>query len=65
MPRASRAKSYIVRNPKGIPQGVHIISWGDAENPTRWYEGDDFTPPSGMNIERLLAGGYIEEKSDG
>lgn len=51
------AKKYIVRNPNGIPQGVHIISYQGK----LWYEGDAFAPPKGLNIERLLRQGFIEE----
>ena len=62
MARQSRTKAkYIVANPNGIPEGVRIISWGEHE----WYEGDDFDPPKGLKLDRLLKDGYIVEQADG
>ena len=50
-------KRYRVLNPNGIPQGIPILSWQDFN----WFEGDVLEPPPGMNIDRILREGYIEE----
>jgi hypothetical protein len=50
-------KKYIVANPRGIPKGIHIISYGDA----KWYEGDDLVPPEGINLQWLLEKGLVKE----
>jgi len=54
-------KTYIVRNPRGIPKDVHILRIGDAV----WYEGDKFIPPMGAKIEQLLERGFLEEVKRG
>lgn len=58
---AKKTGAYIVRNPRGIPQGRHILRVGDE----RWYEGDRFDPPAKCDIKRLLRDGFIEEVKDG
>jgi len=54
-------KKYRVRNPNGIPKDIQLISWKGRE----WFEGDEFIPPRGLNIERLLRNGHIEEVTSG
>lgn len=54
--------AYIVANPRGIPEGRHILRVGDQ----RWYEGDAFAPPKGCDVQRLVRDGFIvKEKADG
>uniref|UniRef100_A0A6M3XNZ0 Uncharacterized protein n=1 Tax=viral metagenome TaxID=1070528 RepID=A0A6M3XNZ0_9ZZZZ len=50
-------QKYIVLNPNKIPKGIQLISWKEKV----WFEGDEFVPPKGLNIERLLRNGHIEE----
>lgn len=68
-------KRYRVLNPKEIPQedadgnpaparimrfcGQHAEPCDDVG--TEYFPGDVFTPPAIMRLERLLAGGYIEQ----
>ena len=69
--------TYKIGNPRGIPEGLQILTWPctipDPKNPEKriprgsmkkdklWYEGDDFVPPAGLNIDRLLSSGHIYE----
>jgi hypothetical protein len=55
------AKKYRVLNPRNLPAGAWIIRFGSE----RWYEGDEFTPPKGMGLERFLAQGFLKEVGDG
>lgn len=61
MPKKVEAKKYRVLNPKNIPAGIPLLSWRDFN----WFEGDTFTCPEGMNIERVLAQGYVQEITGG
>ena len=69
-------KTYIVRNPRGIPKGIVILSWRPPAKPNTplievvsseaqdWYEGDTFAPPDGMgesDVKDWLESGFIEE----
>ena len=60
-------QTYIVRNPRGIPKGIVILSWrpqGKPDETQDWYEGDTFIPPDGMDatdVEDWLESGFIEE----
>ena len=57
---------FVVRNPRGIPAGRHIIKYhvcaegrGDPNDHSaceeqRWFEGDTFDPPEGFGLERFL-----------
>lgn len=49
--------TYRVLNPRGIPKGRHILRVGDK----RWYEGDEFDPPRGIDLERFIVGGFITD----
>ena len=49
--------AYRVMNPRGIPAGRHIL----RHFKRLWFEGDDFTPPEGCDMARLLRDGLIEE----
>lgn len=55
-------KTYIVKNPRGIPEGVPIFRWREPGNDedTAWYEGDTLAPPKGLKVDRLLREGLIE-----
>lgn len=59
--KAQPAPVYVVRNPRGIPAGRHVLRSADGSR--RWYEGDVFDgEPASWLIER----GLIEEvRSDG
>ena len=59
MPKAQAVKKYTVLNPNNLPPEIHVISWQDYI----WYAGNEFIPPPGLNIERLLLQGYIVEVS--
>ena len=58
---------YIVKNPRGIPKGVVILSWQPKDRPQDhkdWYEGDGFTPPAKMlksSVQGWIDSGLIEE----
>ena len=56
-----QGKTYRVLNPKNIPKGIPILSWREFN----WYEGDIFSCPEGMSVERILAQGFVEEVTDG
>ena len=65
------AKIYRVLNPRGIPEGVMILSFApkyddpdkpDPE-PIHWYEGDDFEKPDDMRaaaVTDFVASGFLE-----
>lgn len=55
------APVYVVRNPRGIPAGRHILQNSDRSR--TWFEGDVFDgEPAAWLIER----GFLEEvRSDG
>ncbi len=60
------AGPFIVRNPRGIPAGRHILRFHrhaeDREDPSdhsgcsdqRWFEGDTLEPPDGFGLDRFL-----------
>lgn len=58
-------KKYTVRNPRGIPEGQHIIRFAadaDGES-TLWFEGDSFVRPKKMGLEgfeSLVDQGFLE-----
>jgi hypothetical protein len=55
-------KRYRVLNPSGVPKGVPVMHFKGKD----YFEGDVFTPPRGMRLDRVLAQGYVEEvKGDG
>ena len=56
---ASRVVRWVVANPNHIPKGVKLISWQGRD----WFEGDEFVPPAGLKVERLVREGYIVERS--
>jgi hypothetical protein len=45
----------VVANPRGIPEGRHIISDKDGK---RWFEGDAY---DGDVSDRLVSGGFLVE----
>lgn len=49
---------YVVANPRGIPQGRHILRVGER----RWYEGDAYDGPV---TDRLVEGGFLLEVTRG
>lgn len=57
MTPTTKTKRYIVQNPRHIPEGRHILRWGQKY----WYDGDDFEPPKGCDVARLLRDGLIKE----
>ena len=66
MPQAkqTRAKGdgrtiYVVQNPRHMPEGRHVLSLKTGE---RFTEGDDFTPPQGCDLQRLLDDGFLTLK---
>jgi hypothetical protein len=54
LPSKPKAK-YVVANPRGIPEGRHIISDKDGK---RWFEGDAY---DGDVSDRLVSGGFLVE----
>ena len=64
-PRKSKeSAAYRVLNPRGIPEGRHILRNGEQ----RWYEGDSFDPARARvnattpcDVEGQLRDGRIEE----
>jgi hypothetical protein len=56
------AKTYVVRNPREIPDGVPVITMPDGKN---YFEGDTFAKPRGMTLDRLLLLGIVEEATNG
>lgn len=51
---------YVVRNPRGIPAGRHILQNSDRSR--QWFEGDVFDgEPAAWLIER----GFLEEVRNG
>jgi hypothetical protein len=61
MTAATKAKRYVVQNPRRIPGGRHILRSGERY----WFEGDDFEPPKGCDVARLLRDRLIKEVRDG
>lgn len=64
---AARAKGdgttvYTVQNPRQMPPGRHVLSLKAGE---RFNEGDDFTPPTGCDLQRLLDDGFLVLKKKG
>ena len=49
-------KTYVVANPRGIPEGKHILSNKDKSK--RWYEGDVY---DGDVDKWLIDAGFIVE----
>jgi hypothetical protein len=52
---------YIVKNPRGVPEGIQIISHKDQE----WYESDEFKKPNDMpkaTVTDWIKRGYLEGK---
>jgi hypothetical protein len=56
-------KNYIVRNPRNLPVDIPILSFREAghDEDSHWYEGDELVVPQGMQTQRLLLEGIIEE----
>ena len=53
-------KKYVVANPRGIPEGKHILSNKDKSK--RWYEGDVY---DGDVDKWLIDAGFIVEVKHG
>lgn len=67
MPRASAARlKYRVLNPRNIPADVPILTLeekskgGVVLQALTLYEGQTFAPPGSVNVDHLLASGFIE-----
>jgi len=57
MPRkVNEITKYRVLNPRGIPDKVPILTFKDM----KFYEGQTFAPPAGMNVTHLAERGFIE-----
>lgn len=54
MPRQPKSASYIVANPRKLPQGTWIIRDGDR----RYFEGDEYDGP---NAAMWLKRGFLTE----
>ena len=61
--KAPSTGRYRVLNPRGLPKGTWIIRFRNkkAGIDARWHEGDVFDPPPGMDMERFLRDGFVEE----
>ena len=53
-------KTYVVANPRGIPEGKHILS--NKLQSKRWYEGDVY---DGDVDKWLIDAGFIVEVKHG
>lgn len=59
-------KKYRVLNPRGIREGVPLISYRKGDVSLVLYDGDIFTPPPGFDSDGdLLRQGCYEEVTDG
>lgn len=56
MPRQTKGTTYIVANPRKLPDGSWIIRDGDR----RYFEGDGYDGP---NAEMWLKRGFLKEAS--
>ena len=48
---------YKVLNPNSIPKGVAIMHFKGKD----YFEGDEFEPPAGMKLDRILREGFVVE----
>ena len=54
---------YRVLNPRDIPKGRYIIRFKKGDEEQRYFEGDEFEPPKGFDLERFVKGGFVEPVS--
>ncbi len=58
-------KTYVVKNPRGVPSGVHVIDVGGV----RFFEGHDFKETTALirdgSVKWLVENGFIEVKPNG
>ena len=54
MPRQTKGTTYIVANPRGIPEGTRICRIDDRD----YFEGDSF---EGKAPERFVRDGFLVE----
>ena len=71
MPKAHQTpetRQYLVLNPRGIPQGVPVISFSTADLTWHWREKDVFEKPSEMSetsVSAWVARGFLQLMTDG